>query len=239
MSSKKESFWIPYADLMTVLMLIFLFIAIAYMGLLQMQKKDHDKLFKDFQEIKTEIYNDLYNSFKDDMSQWHLEIDKDLSIKFTNPEVLFHSGSSEITPKFQEILIEFLPKYLKVITNEKYKDKISEIRIEGHTDTVPPRLSHDPYIDNIKLSQDRSRSVLEFFRNQACYKDLPKKKEERLQFWLTANGLSYGRTLDVNKKLTRESGLPADNSNSRRVEFRIVTSSEKVVDEALKQIEAQ
>lgn len=235
--SKKESFWIPYADLMTVLMLIFLFIAMAYMGLMQVQKKDQDKLFKDFQETKLEIYNDLYDTFKDDMSKWHLEIDKDLSIKFTNPEVLFHSGSSEIAPKFQEILKEFLPKYLKVITNEKYKDKISEVRIEGHTDTVPPRLSNDPYIDNVKLSQDRSRSVLEFFRGQKCYKSLQSEKEERLQFWLTANGLSFGRTLDVNKHLTRETGLAVDNTNSRRVEFRIVTSSERVIDQALKRIE--
>jgi outer membrane protein OmpA-like peptidoglycan-associated protein len=237
--SKKESFWIPYADLMTVLMLIFLFIAMAYMSLMQTQKKDQDKLFKDFQITKTEIYNDLFNTFKEDMSKWHLEIDKDLSIKFTNPEVLFHSGSSEITPQFQLILSEFLPKYLRVITNEKYKDKISEIRIEGHTDTVPPRSSRDAYIDNIKLSQDRSRSVLEYFRGQSCYKSLVPEKEEQLQFWLTANGLSYGRTLDINKKLTRESGLAPDNNNSRRVEFRIVTSSEKVIDEALKQIEAK
>lgn len=239
MSSKRESFWIPYADLMTVLMLIFLFIAMAYMGLMQAQKKEQDQLFKDFKETKKEIYKDLFNTFSGDMQKWDLEIDHDLSIKFTNPEVLFQSGSAELTPKFQEILMSFLPKYLVVITKDKYKDKISEIRIEGHTDTVPTHLSHDPYIDNIKLSQDRSRAVLLYLRSLPSYKTLDNIKVERLQFWLTANGLSYGRTLDINKKLTRESGLSADNSNSRRVEFKIVTSSEKVVDEALKQIEKE
>ena len=38
MANKKDNFWIPYADLMTVLMVVFLFISIAYMGLLQIDK---------------------------------------------------------------------------------------------------------------------------------------------------------------------------------------------------------
>ena len=46
--SKKESFWIPYADLMTVLMVIFLFISLSYMGLVQFQKKQQDKIFEEY-----------------------------------------------------------------------------------------------------------------------------------------------------------------------------------------------
>jgi outer membrane protein OmpA-like peptidoglycan-associated protein len=236
MANKKDNFWIPYADLMTVLMVVFLFISIAYMGLVQFQKNEQDKIFEEYRETKENLYKELNNEFKNDFKKWNLELDKDLSIKFTNPEVLFKSGKSDISPKFQAILSEFFPKYLSIILQDKYKDKISEIRIEGHTDNVAIHETDDAYIDNVKLSQDRSRKVLSFLRNLNFYKDLSPKKEQLLKFWITANGLSYGRTLDNNKKLTYLSNNTINNENSRRVEFRIVTSSEILVDKVLKQL---
>jgi outer membrane protein OmpA-like peptidoglycan-associated protein len=236
MSSKKESFWIPYADLMTVLMVIFLFISIAYMGLLQHQKKQQDKIFEEYKETKENLYNELNEVFNDDFERWDLELDKDLSIKFTNPEVLFPSGKSDITPKFQHILTEFSPKYLSVIMQKKYRDKIAEIRIEGHTDDLPTHETNDPYIDNIKLSQDRSRKVLQFLRDLPIYDNLSKEEEHHLQFWLTANGLSYGRTLDSDKKLTIYSKKSIDKEKSRRVEFRIITTSEVIVQTVIEQM---
>ncbi len=237
MSNKKENFWIPYADLMTVLMVIFLFISLAYMGLVQYQKKQQNKIFEEYKQTKENLFNELKETFKNDFQKWNLELDKDLSIKFTNPNVLFQSGSSEITPMFQQILTEFFPKYLGVIMQDKYKDKVAEIRIEGHTDDVPIHRTNDPYIDNIQLSQDRSRNVLQFLRGLPSYQSLPADKEQLLQFWLTANGLSYGRTLDSNKQLTFISKNQIDKEKSRRVEFRIVTTSEILVQKVIEQLE--
>lgn len=234
--SKKESFWIPYADLMTVLMVIFLFISLSYMGLVQYQKKQQDKIFEEYKQTKENLFNELKETFKNDFQRWNLELDKDLSIKFTNPNVLFQSGKSDITPVFQAILSEFFPKYLKVIMQDKYQTKIAEIRIEGHTDDVPILKTDDPYIDNIQLSQDRSRNVLQFLRSTNAYKNLNTEKEQLLQFWLTANGLSYGRTLDSDKKPTFYSKRPIDKEKSRRVEFRIVTTSEMLVEQVIKQL---
>lgn len=236
MSNKRENFWIPYADLMTVLMVIFLFISLAYMGLVQLQKKEQDKIFEEYKETKENLYNELKVAFKDDFAKWDLELDKDLSIKFTNPEVLFPSGKSNITPRFQDILVNFFPKYLKVILQPKYKEKIAEIRIEGHTDDAPTFETNDPYIDNIKLSQDRSRKVLQFLRSLNYYKTLSHDQEQVLQYWLTANGLSYGRTLDGNKQLTIFSKQSIDKEKSRRVEFRIVTTSEVLVEKVIRQL---
>lgn len=234
--SKKESFWIPYADLMTVLMVIFLFISLSYMGLVQYQKKQQDKIFEEYKQTKENLYNELRETFKDDFQRWDLELDKDLSIKFTNPNVLFQSGKSDITPVFQVILSDFFPKYLTVIMQDKYKGKIAEIRIEGHTDDVPINITNDPYIDNVQLSQDRSRHVLQFLRSLPAYKNISLEKEQLLQFWLTANGLSYGRTLDRNKKLTYISKNSIDKEKSRRVEFRIVTTSDVLVEQVIEQL---
>jgi outer membrane protein OmpA-like peptidoglycan-associated protein len=232
----KDSFWIPYADLMTVLMVIFLFISLSYMGLVQFQKKQQDKIFEEYKQTKENLYIELRETFKNDFEKWSLELDKDLSIKFTNPNVLFQSGKSDITPVFRQILSEFFPKYLSVITQGKYKDKIAEIRIEGHTDDMPIHRTNDPYIDNVQLSQERSRNVLKFLRSLQSYKKLPSETEQLLQFWLTANGLSYGRTLDSNKELSYISKNPSDNEKSRRVEFKIVTTSEILVKKVIEQL---
>lgn len=232
-----ESNWISFSDIMTGLMVIFMFIAISYIVEVQKKQKERDIIFEEFKATKEQLYSELENEFKDDFKKWQVELDKDLSIKFTNPDVLFESGQTTIRPDFIKILDDFLPRYFNVLMQEKYKDKIAEIRIEGHTDTVAaPKYDKDPYIGNVILSQLRSAQVLKHFRNMEYYKNLTKKDELRLQFWLTANGLSYGRTLDNEKQLTAISGKSANNNLSRRVEFRIITTSENLVERVLKEI---
>lgn len=225
--SKKENFWIPYADLMTVLMVIFLFISLAYMG-------QQEAIVNDYQKAKTSIYLDLDSTFRDDFKKWNVGLDKDLSIKFNNPQVLFDVGSDYVKDSFKIILSNFIPKYLTIVMQPKYKDNIGEIRIDGHTDTKPTNKTDDPYIDNVILSQNRSLEVLKFFRKLPCFIGLPKEDKERLQFWLTANGLSYGRTLDSKGQLTFSNGNAPNEGLSRRVEFRIVTTSEKLIDKLQK-----
>lgn len=235
--SKKESHWIPLADLMTVLMVIFLFMSISYMALVQKREKEQNRIFKDYEEAKIGLYKELDSTFKRDFQKWSLKLDEDLSIKFINPQVLFSTGSSDITPYFQSVLLEFLPKYLNVVLQQKYRDKIAEIRIEGHTDTKPIGTSGDPYIDNMKLSQDRARNVMAFLRNQQYFINLNSGEKSQLQYWLTSNGLSYGRTVDKNYNLSFKSNNEVDNDKSRRVEFRIVTTSEAIINQALKNID--
>lgn len=238
MSEKSDNNWISFSDIMTVLMVVFLFIAISYILEVQKRQAERDEIFEEFKATKEELYNELDSVFKADFQKWEVKLDKDLSIKFTNPDVLFNSGETDIRPYFAEILNSFLPRYFNVLLQEKYKDKISEIRIEGHTDNVPaPKFDRDPYIGNILLSQQRSTEVLKYFRNMDYYSTLSKTDEINLQFWLTANGLSYGRTLDDNKELTIVTGNPINNKFSRRVEFRIITTSKKLVDRVLKEME--
>ena len=235
--SKKETFWIPYADLMTVLMVIFLFISLSYMGLVQFQKNQQDELFKEYKQTKKALYAELDSTFKDNFKMWNVAIDStDLSIKFNNPQVLFAQGSDVVNNNFKTILRDFFPKYLGIVLQEKYKDKISEIRIEGHTDTSPTGETDDPYIDNIILSQRRSMQVLRFVRKLSAFIALDDTKKVQLQFWLTSNGFSYGRTLDDNNKFTYLSKKSTNEGLSRRVEFRIITSSDKLVEKVLEQL---
>ena len=56
-SVKKHNYWIPLADLMTVLMVIFLFISISYMIDVQNKQEERDKIFEDFKETKVKIFD--------------------------------------------------------------------------------------------------------------------------------------------------------------------------------------
>lgn len=230
MSTKGGSFWIPYADLMTVLMVLFLFISISYMAMVQ-------KKFSDYSGTRTEIYNELDSVFKNDFQRWNIVLEEDLSIKFTNPQVLFESGKDEINPTFQNTLEEFIPKYISVINKPKYKDAIAEVRIEGHTDNkkITDGRTGDPFIDNMELSQSRARNVLAFFRNTQAFNKLNQEDKEKLTYLVTANGLSYGRMLNDNDSLSykAKSGKISQNK-SRRVEFRIISATDKILSDKIK-----
>lgn len=223
----KSNVWMSVSDLMTGLMVIFLFIAISYIRKVQ----DNQTAVIDFFETKARLHEKMVNEFAGDTARWQMSIGKDLSMRFNNPQVLFASGKAEITPAFQDILDEFLPKYMQILLEDSLRNRIVEIRIEGHTDTVPyPSRNKDAYIANVILSQERALSVLKYFREMDCFANYSDEEKKLMEYWFTANGLSYGRALDSNGEYTIESNNQIDLSKSRRVEFRIVTSGEKVLE---------
>ena len=77
------------SDLMTGLMVIFLFIAIAYMSKVQANQS----VLTDYIETKRQLHDKFVNEFKGDTAKWQMSIGKDLSMKFKNPTVLFEQGS--------------------------------------------------------------------------------------------------------------------------------------------------
>ena len=223
----KHNVWMSVSDLMTGLMVIFLFIAISYIRKVQ----ENQTVLTDYVETKTQLHDKLVKEFEGDTNRWQMTIGKDLSMRFNNPQVLFASGKADLTPQFQQILDEFLPKYFHILLNDSLRSKIVEIRIEGHTDNVPaPQFDPDAYLANVILSQQRSLSVLRYFRSMSVFDTYTPEEKKMLEYWFTANGLSYGKPVDINGNYTIESNLPIDKDRSRRVEFRIVTSGEEVLE---------
>jgi outer membrane protein OmpA-like peptidoglycan-associated protein len=219
-----NSFWIPLSDLMTVLMVIFLFVAVSYMDAVSDRTADIQKLKK----TKTELYKELLKEFKEDFKEtrWNAIIDSsNLSIRFANDNVMFDQDKDELKPEFEAILADFFPRYLNIILKKQYRDKISEVRIEGHTS------DEGTYEHNLDLSQRRTQRVMTFLRYLPQYKNLNNVDETIMLNWLTANGLSYGRTIDKDGNRTNKSNKPADKQKCRRVEFRIVTTSSELIDE--------
>lgn len=223
----KHNVWMSVSDLMTGLMIIFLFIAIAYMS----RVEQNQSVLTEYVETKQELHAKLVKEFEGDTLRWQMAIGTDLSMKFNNPTVLFAQGSWHLTPQFEAILDEFLPRYFDILLNDSLRSKIQEIRLEGHTDNVPfPTLDSDPYIANVILSQRRSLSVLKYFRNMPVYENYTPQQQRLLEYWFTSNGLSYGKSLDDEGIYTIHSGKPINLQKSRRVEFKIITSGEEILE---------
>ncbi|MDY5577287.1 MAG: OmpA family protein [Lachnospiraceae bacterium] len=227
----KHNIWISVSDLMTGLMILFMFIAIAYIRKVQKSTS----VLSDYVETKDRLHEKLVKEFEGDTVRWDMSIGKDLSMKFKNPSTLFESGSAELTPTFKEILNEFIPRYFNILINDELKDDIMEIRIEGHTDDVPyPQLDKDPYIANVILSQKRALSVLVYIRNLTSFSEYSQEEKETLEYWITANGLSYGKSLDNQGQYAYITNESIDKAKSRRVEFRIVTKGEEMLENFVK-----
>src|ERR1700730_4197271 len=212
----EQTHWIPLADLMTGLMMVFLLIAIAYMVKVEAASKHIREIAVLYERMKVELYNDLKKEFEKDLSRWGAELDRDSTIRFKEPDVLFPIGSSDLKNNFKIILDDFFPRYVYILDSDKYRDAVEEIRIEGHTSSIWSNLPPDQaYFQNMKLSQDRTRSALQYVLG------LPAIRGDLL--WLrgriTANGLSSSKTV-------KSPDGSEDSERSQRVEFRVRTDAE-------------
>ena len=216
--SQENPFGMSVGDLMAALLLIFILLLSSTLLRLKNEQEKQNMVVTNYNEVKKNLYEDLYFTFKDDLTAWKAEIDSSsLTIRFTEPSMLFDNNQSLLKPQFQQILKEFFPKYILVLSKPKFRENIEEIRIEGHTD------SSGDYFYNMKLSQDRTRSVLEFAVQQLNdTTDYPWVLNR-----LTANGLS-------SSKLIRNRMGEENKDASRRVEFRVRTNAETRIDEIFK-----
>ena len=226
LKNKESNHWMSISDMMSALMIIFMFISIAFMIKVQQQKQEMNQIIVEYKNFKSEIYQALYEEFREDFIAWDAELDeKTLSIRFQEPDILFAPGSSEINERFKNILDDFFPRYVKMLSKDKYRNVIQEIRIEGHTSSEwnDEIGTLNAYFKNMKLSQDRTRTVLEY----SILLPSVIENSEWLIGKITANGLSFSHRVISDGK--------EDFRKSRRVEFRIRTNA----DEKMSQLEAK
>jgi len=216
--------WISISDMMSGLMLIFLFIAISFMVKVESEKQAMKDVVLEYRDTKVNLNEALFSEFEDDLEEWHASITKENSIVFASPELLFDVSKSEIKDEFKAVLREFFPRYIKILTSQEYRDSIYELRVEGHT-SDSWKGSESPkeiYLKNMQLSQERAYRVLSF-----CYSledTLSVKDRKWLEKYLRANGMAFS------KMQTKE--------RARRVEFVVQLKSEKSVYDVLGEAEA-
>ena len=224
------------ADMMSGLMMVFLFVAVAFMlnqqGVTQEAQRQRDRAEELNQEIerqnaamraiaelaeksREQINAELNQAFAADFARWDAELLQDNTVRFKAPEVLFQSGRADLTRDYRVILDAFFPRYVAILY--RHREDIEAVRIEGHTssDWQDSLDLSERFLRNMELSQARALATLNY-----CY---PLVRNPERSAWLrgalVGNGRSFGRL--IRDARGREDGLA-----SRRVEFKVVTRAE-------------
>ncbi len=216
-SNEQEGHWVAVSDLMAGLMMVFMLISIVFMISVETERNKIRDVAILYDTLRTQLYEDLKQEFAKDMPKWGAELDKNLTFRFNNTDVLFDRGEAKLKPKFKAIMADFFPRYVKIISKKQYKDDILEVRIEGHTSSAwyGAKNTDDAYIRNMDLSQQRTRSTLAYLLTLHSVQE----NKPWLKSHLTANGLSSAKVI-LNAQ-GQENG-----QRSRRVEFRVRTDAE-------------
>ena len=199
-----ENNWMNIADIMSALMMIFMFISIAFLY----------QILNEREVYKVSLNKALHEEFDKDLDRWQAIITDDNIMRFNSP---FEAGSKELPSEFSQILANYFPRYIKVLTDKKFKDEIDEIRVEGHTSNGWGSLADTKkiYLNNMNLSQGRASNVLEL-----CYElnnTIVEDNRDWLQHNLRANGMASSKLLYQNNSMDQ------DRARSRRVEFMVAT----------------
>ena len=216
--------WFTISDLMAGLMMVFLFISIALMRHAYCERDRIKEIAVAYRETQVAIHDALQREFADDLANWDATVSPDLSVAFNSPEVLFEAGEAALRPRFMEILDGFFPRYLGVL--EAFKDEIDEVRIEGHTSSEwIGSTGDDAYFNNMRLSQGRTRSVLEHVHS------LPALSRSRA--WIKAKVAAVGFS-SAHAVRNPATGIEVPGA-SRRVTVRVVTNAETKIRKILEE----
>lgn len=215
---------------MAGLMMVFLLISVAFMMNLQNRVEApmsaERELCDDLRNQLSELEDELGTHFVigdvegvDGRSDHGLNC---LTVRFPGGEGRFESGSSELTPEFKSTLNRFFPAYLVVLQEWEQGDegrRVKEVRIEGHTSSVwEGETVERAYFRNMGLSQDRTRSVLEYVQQEVVTSD-------RNRAWVRERVRAVG--FSSSQLVVR--GGSEDRDASRRVLFRVATNLEDVL----------
>ncbi len=181
-------------------------------AVLQSQQQKIDQLIG----VRTTIIQELGASLA--KSNLSATVDPQTGDIILDSAVFFDTASSTIKESGEGFLNTFIPLYLNVLLRPEYEDYLAEIIIEGHTD------SKGSYETNLKLSQERARSVVEYCLN---IPGLTQEQRKYFQDIQTATGKSFS-----NRKFFSDG--TEDMDASRRVEFKFRLKDAEMVEEMRK-----
>ena len=182
-------------------------------ALLNAQQEKLDKLVG----VRTEIIEELVVALRRS-NITGANVDDSGAIVFSS-EMMFTTGSSKLNDTGKAFLNSFLPNYLRVLMSDEYSKNVSQIIIEGHTDTS------GSFLTNVELSQDRALSVLRYIMSDE-FTGITKAEKARLESVVTANGRAYSDPI-------YKADGSVDMSASRRVVIKFRLNDEDMVTEML------
>ena len=163
-----------------------------------------EAVLEEIVEKKHNLFNDLTQAFED--AGIPVTVNEETGEISMDNTVLFAVDSYELSEEGKVLLDQFLSVYASVILKEEYSGFLSEILIEGHTDTS------GQYEYNLELSQKRADAVMEYCKTTTA---VDAEVIQQLSGLFRAVGYSWDRPI-----YDAEGNVDAD--ASRRVAFRFM-----------------
>ena len=179
----------------------------------QSQLAQQQRQIEDLVGVRTQIIADLSSALRE--ANISATVDPTSGAIALASDVLFATGESELTDEGRSRIDAFLPVYLDVLFSDEYRGYVSEIIIEGHTDSV------GSYISNLLLSQQRAYNVASYVLADG-YPHISEATREHLRQVTTANGRSES-------DLIYDANGVENQSASRRVVFKFRLTDEQRV----------
>ena len=208
-------FWVTMSDLLLGLVVVFLVLFVfAITGFAQNKVNEQEKQYEVTEKIAKELQKNNIKAEADKFSG---------TIKISDLE-LFALNSAELSPKGKAYMSKFVPVYLNTIMkDEKIKENITRIIIEGHTDSqtfAGAKTEEEKYFKNMDLSLRRASAVEQYivFSNYSG----KEKYEKDLFKLLSVEGKGPSEPVLVNGK--------EDYAKSRRVELKLVFKDKSILD---------
>jgi chemotaxis protein MotB len=235
----ESDFWPTFTDLLTsillVIMLYFITITIGNYIEIKDTKEQLQGVESQLQEslsvrisISAELAKELEKSLKEYSD--FVELDKNSgTIRFKNSEIQFDSGKAVVKPQFKNLLNKVIPDYINIILSKKYRSYVSDIIIEGHTNSKPIGKKETSFIDNLSLSQARALNVTNFLLSSESAKY---REKLFLSSYVQAVGMSY------RKKVAIKTGSKVEDfEKSKRVEIKFRLKDEENIEKLRKMLE--
>ena len=171
--------------------------------------------------VKKKIIADLSDAFAN--SNLSITVDEQTGAIIMDSSILFDYDSAYLSAKGMNALEDFLPAYFDVVLSDEYSSYVSEIIIEGHTDTA------GIYDYNLTLSQERAAAVANYCLGE--YQSMfSSSRASRIRDILSVSGRSWSDPV-------YDSNGYVDDDASRRVEIKFRLSDEEMINEMLAVLE--
>jgi len=200
-------YWMSYSDLMAGVLMVFILILL--MALQQLGEAVERQI-----GVSERIIMALRDRFAQSDAELAVDVDPESGAIRFGEDIFFSVGSSQLSPDGQSRLDDFFPVYSDVLLgNEEFRQHLSQIIIEGHTD------SDGSYLSNLGLSQRRASAVAEYLLRSSTNSAY----HSELEFYITANGRSESHPIATNE--TKEG-----KSLNRRIEFKFRLKDEQALE---------
>ena len=173
--------------------------------------------------VRSELIEELKAEFDD--SSLQISVDEQTGAITMDSSILFEYNDDELKESGAAFLAEFLPRYASILLSPEYSEYVSEIIIEGHTDTT------GNYLFNLDLSQKRAYSVAAYCMSEENAILQPDQREA-LRSVISTSGKSFSDPI-------YKADGSVDMEASRRVEILFRLKDEEMIREMIDILNAE